>query len=126
MAQAAAVIHDGRKFDFYYTKEANFHMDNEATAAVANFAPILVMLLIFYFLLYRPQKKARQERDAMLSSLKVGSRVITIGGIYGTIVGLTNEIVRLKVADKVEIEVARGSINGVAPEVNLSKDDSDA
>lgn len=101
-------------------------MDNEATAAVANFAPILVMLLIFYFLLYRPQKKARQERDAMLSSLKVGSRVITIGGIYGTIVGLSNEIVRLKVADKVEIEVARGSINGVAPEVNLSKDDSDA
>lgn len=101
-------------------------MDNEATAAVANFAPVLVMILIFYFLLYRPQKKARQERDAMLSSLKVGSRVITIGGIYGTIVGLSNEIVRLKVADKVEIEVARGSINGVAPEDNLSKDDSDA
>ena len=100
-------------------------MDNEATAAVANFAPILVMLLIFYFLLYRPQKKARQERDAMLSSLKVGSRVITIGGIYGTIVGLTNEIVRLKVADNVTIEVARGSINGVAPEVNLSKGDGD-
>ena len=100
-------------------------MDNEATAAVANFAPILVMLLIFYFLLYRPQKKARQERDAMLSSLKVGSRVITIGGIYGTIVGLTNEIVRLKVADNVTIEVARGSINGVAPEVNLTKDDGD-
>ncbi len=100
-------------------------MDNEATAAVANFAPIVVMLLIFYFLLYRPQKKARQERDAMLSSLKVGSRVITIGGIYGTIVGLTNEIVRLKVADNVTIEVARGSINGVAPEVNLTKDDGD-
>ena len=100
-------------------------MDNEATAAVANFAPIVVMLLIFYFLLYRPQKKARQERDAMLSSLKVGSRVITIGGIYGTIVGLTNEIVRLKVADNVTIEVARGSINGVAPEVNLSKGDGD-
>ncbi len=100
-------------------------MDNEATAAVANFAPIVVMLLIFYFLLYRPQKKARQERDAMLSSLKIGSRVITIGGIYGTIVGLTNEIVRLKVADNVTIEVARGSINGVAPEVNLSKGDGD-
>ena len=100
-------------------------MDNEATAAVANFAPVLVMILIFYFLLYRPQKKARQERDAMLSSLKVGSRVITIGGIYGTIVGLTNEIVRLKVADNVTIEVARGSINGVAPEVNETKDDGD-
>lgn len=87
-------------------------------AAIANFAPIIVMLLIFYFLLYRPQKKARQERDEMLSSLKVGSRVITIGGIYGTIVGLTDEIVRLQVADNVEIEMARGSINGVADDKN--------
>ena len=100
-------------------------MGNETAAALANFAPIALMILIFYFLLYRPQKKARQERDAMLSSLKVGARVITIGGIYGTIVGLSNEIVRLQVAEKVEIEVARGSISGVAPEVNEAKDDGD-
>ena len=91
-------------------------MDNEATAAIANFAPIIVMLLIFYFLLYRPQKKARQERDAMLSALKIGSRVVTIGGIYGTIVNLDDEVVRLKIADKVEIDVARGSISGVVPD----------
>ncbi|MBR0062227.1 MAG: preprotein translocase subunit YajC [Selenomonadaceae bacterium] len=100
-------------------------MGNETAAAVANFAPIALMILIFYFLLYRPQKKARQERDAMLSSLKVGARVITIGGIYGTIVGLTDEIVRLKVAEKVEIEVARGSINGNVPDLNEAKDDGD-
>lgn len=100
-------------------------MGNETAAAVANFAPIALMILIFYFLLYRPQKKARQERDAMLSSLKVGARVITIGGIYGTIVGLTDEIVRLKVAEKVEIEVARGSINGTVPDLNEAKDDGD-
>ena len=100
-------------------------MGNETAAALANFAPIALMILIFYFLLYRPQKKARQELDAMLSSLKVGARVITIGGIYGTIVGLSNEIVRLQVAEKVEIEVARGSINGVAPEVNEAKNDGD-
>ena len=93
-------------------------MENESMAAIANFAPIIVMLLIFYFLLYRPQKKARQERDEMLNSLKVGSRVITIGGIYGTIVGLTDDIVLLKVADNVEIEMARGSINGVADDKN--------
>ena len=99
-------------------------MGNETAAAIANFMPIALMLLIFYFLLYRTQKKARQERDAMLSSLKVGTRVITIGGIYGTIVGLSNEIVRLKIADNVTIEVARGSINGTAPEVNEAKDDS--
>lgn len=91
-------------------------MENEATAAIANFAPILVMLLIFYFLLYRPQKKARQERDAMLSALKIGSRIITVGGIYGTIVNLNDEVVRLKIADKVEILVARPSISGVVPD----------
>ena len=91
-------------------------MENDAMAAFANFMPIILMVLIFYFLLYRPQKKAREARDAMLSSLKVGSRVITIGGIYGTIVSLSDEIVRLKIADNVEIEVARGSINGVAEE----------
>ena len=95
-------------------------MENETAAAVANFAPIILMLLIFYFLLYRPQKKARQERDEMLNSLKVGSRVITIGGIYGTIVALSDEIVRLQIADKVEIEMARGSINGVAEDKNAS------
>lgn len=83
-------------------------------AAFANFMPIILMVLIFYFLLYRPQKKAREAHDAMLSSLKVGSRVITIGGIYGTIVSLSDDVVRLKIADNVEIEVARGSINGVA------------
>lgn len=89
-------------------------MDNEMAAVVANFAPIALMLLIFYLLLYRPQKKARQERDAMLSSLKVGNRVITIGGMYGTITALTDEIVTLKIADNVEIEMARGSISGTA------------
>lgn len=89
-------------------------MENDAMVAFANFMPIILMVLIFYFLLYRPQKKAREAHDAMLSSLKVGSRVITIGGIYGTIVSLTEDIVRLKIADNVEIEIARGSINGAA------------
>ena len=91
---------------------------NEMTAAVANFAPIILMVLIFYFLLYRPQKKAQEERSKMLNGLKVGNRVITLGGIYGTIVNLTDEIVTLKIADRVEIEVARSAINGVAEDKN--------
>ena len=91
---------------------------NELTAAVANFAPIILMVLIFYFLLYRPQKKAQEERSQMLNGLKVGNRVITLGGIYGTIVSLTDEIVTLKIADRVEIEVARSAINGVAEDKN--------
>ncbi len=94
-------------------------MGNETAAALANFAPIALMLLIFYFLLYRPQKKAQKERQEMLDSLKVGARVITIGGIYGTITALTDEIVTLKIAEHVEIEMARGSINAVASNKNV-------
>ncbi|MBQ3726138.1 MAG: preprotein translocase subunit YajC [Selenomonadaceae bacterium] len=87
---------------------------DEMTATFANFMPIILMLLIFYFLLYRPQKKAQEERSKMLDSLKVGNRVITIGGIYGTIVSLTDEIVTVKIANNVEVEMARNAINGVA------------
>ena len=97
-------------------RREKFRMENETAAAIANFAPIALMILIFYFLLYRPQKKAQKEREEMLDSLKVGSRVITIGGIYGTIVSLTDEIIILRIAPNVEIEIARGSINGVAPD----------
>lgn len=86
---------------------------NEMTATIANFAPIILMLLIFYFLLYRPQKKAQEERSRMLDSLKIGNKVITVGGIYGTIVSLTDEIVTLNIADKVDVEMARSAINGV-------------
>ena len=87
---------------------------DEMTATFANFMPIILMVLIFYFLLYRPQKKAQDARNKMLEALKVGNRVITVGGIYGTIVSLTDEVVTLKIAEKVEIEVARSAINGVA------------
>ena len=87
---------------------------DEMTATFANFMPIILMVLIFYFLLYRPQKKAQETRSKMLESLKVGNRVITVGGIFGTIVSLTDEVVRLKIAENVEIEVARHAINGVA------------
>ncbi len=86
-------------------------MDNEFAAAMAGWGPIILMLVIFYFLLYRPQKKAQKEREEMLNSLKVGSRILTIGGIYGTITGIDDEIIKLQIADKVEIEVAKSSVN---------------
>ena len=93
-------------------------METDFAATMGSFMPIVLMVIIFYFLLYRPQKKAREQRDEMLSSLKVGNRVITLGGIYGTITALTEEVVTLKIASNVEIEVARGSISGLASKEN--------
>ena len=76
--------------------------------------PILLMIVIFYFMLYRPQKKQQKERNELLSSLKKGQKVVTIGGIYGEIVSLTEDHVMLQVADKVEMRLARTAIANIA------------
>ena len=76
--------------------------------------PILLMIVIFYFMLYRPQKKQQKERNELLSSLKKGQKVVTIGGIYGEIVSLTEDHEMLQVADKVEMRFARTAIANIA------------
>lgn len=94
-------------------------MENEAMAGMLSWAPILFMLLIFYFLLYRPQKKARQERDEMLGSLKIGVEIVTIGGIYGTISELNEEFLKIRVADNVEIKISKNAVGSLAVNKNV-------
>lgn len=91
-------------------------MDMDTSALLATWGPIVVMIVIFYFLLYRPQKRAQKEREDMLNSLKKGIKIVTIGGIYGTISDLDEKIVKLKIADRVEIELSRGSIGSIVTE----------
>lgn len=71
-----------------------------------------VMFLVFYLFLIRPQQKRQKEMVAMLNSLAKGDRVITTGGLLGTIVGLTDSVVTLEVGDKVRIKVLRSHIQG--------------
>lgn len=89
-------------------------MENEAMAGMLSWAPILFMLLIFYFLLYRPQKRARQEREEMLGNLKIGVEIVTIGGIYGTISELNEEFLKIRVADNVEIKISKNAVGSLA------------
>ena len=86
-------------------------MNEEAMAATLSWLPILFMVFIFYFMLYKPQKKAREERDKMLSSLQVGARIMTIGGIYGTITEIYTETLKIKIAENVVIEIGRGAVS---------------
>ena len=86
-------------------------MSPEMAAGLGTWGPIILMVAIFYFLLYRPQKNAQKRRMSMLESLKKENRVMTIGGIYGTIVDLDEKMVKLKIAEHTVIEVARSSIN---------------
>jgi len=85
----------------------------DIVALLQNSWPILLMIVIFYFLLYRPQKKQQKERANLLDSLKKGQKVITIGGIHGEIRSLDAETVVLQVADKVEMTFARSAIASV-------------
>lgn len=69
--------------------------------------------LIFYFLMFRPMKKRQKQMEQMITGLKNGDQVITSGGIYGTIAGLKEKTVLLKVADTVKIEIAKSAIAGL-------------
>jgi preprotein translocase subunit YajC len=79
------------------------------------------MFAIFYFLMIRPQQKQRQERDRMLSAIKRGDKVVTTGGMFGTVTNLTDKTVTLRVADQVKLEFERGAIGRVV-EVQGDKD----
>lgn len=80
--------------------------------------PILLMVVIFYFLLWRPQKKQQKERASLLGSLKKGQKIVTIGGIYGEIVELDDEKVKVQVSEKVELTFARTAVANVLSEKN--------
>jgi preprotein translocase subunit YajC len=84
-----------------------------ASAAFVQFLPIVAIGLVFYFLVIAPANKQRKKQQEMLSALKKGDRVLTTGGIYGTIQGVEPEAVYLKIAENVKVKVARSSITGV-------------
>jgi preprotein translocase subunit YajC len=78
-----------------------------------SFMPLIIIFVIFYFLLIRPQQKKQQQHKAMLNELKRGDKIITTGGIYGTIEGLTDTSLQLKIANQVKVTISRSAIAGL-------------
>jgi preprotein translocase subunit YajC len=83
-----------------------------APNAWLQFIPFILVLGIFYFVILLPMKRKQQKVQAFLSALKVNDRVITSGGIYGTITKVTDQSVQLQIANNVRIEVSRAAIVG--------------
>lgn len=83
---------------------------------LASLLPLILIFAIFYFLLIRPQQKRQKQRNAMLQALKKGDKVITIGGIHGTIVDITEERITLKVSDTTKMVFERNAVNAVQGE----------
>lgn len=80
----------------------------------ASFLPLILIFVVFYFLLIRPQQKQAKQHQQFLNDLKKGDKVITRGGIHGSITGLTDTIVTLEIAKDILVKVSRDAIGGSA------------
>ncbi|SNS25520.1 protein translocase subunit yajC [Humidesulfovibrio mexicanus] len=74
------------------------------------FVPLILMFAIFYFLLIRPQQKKAKQHKEMINNLKIGDRIVTNGGLYGTIVRMKDATVIVEIADKVQVEMLRNTV----------------
>jgi len=75
--------------------------------------PFLIVIVVFYFLIWRPQSQEQKKRKAMLDNLKKGDKVVTVGGIHGTITLIKKDFIVVKISDKVEIEMDRAGVASV-------------
>lgn len=78
-----------------------------------NLVPIVAIFAIFYFLLIRPQQKQQAEHDALLKNLKVGDKVLTSGGLYGSITGFRGDDLEVQFSQTVKLTVARSAVTRV-------------
>ena len=85
----------------------------EMTQMLFSYGPIVFMVLAFYFMLYKPQKQEQAKRQEMLSNLKIGDNVVTLGGIYCVITKIADNTLEIKIADSVEIKIAKTAVNKV-------------
>ena len=82
-------------------------------AGFASFIPLVLMFVIFYFLLIRPQQKRSKEHRALIANLKKGDRIVTTGGLHGRVTGLDETTLTVEIADKVRVKISRGNVAGV-------------
>ncbi len=77
------------------------------------FGWLAIMIVIFYFILIRPQQRKEKDRQALLSKVKSGDRVLFGGGIIGTVTNVKDNVFTIKIADKVKVDVARSAVTQV-------------
>jgi preprotein translocase subunit YajC len=83
-------------------------------ALITSLLPLVLIFVVFYFMLIRPQRKKDKKIKEMLANIKVGDRICTIGGIYGTVTGLSDDTVRLKVGNEdMPMVIARWAVRSV-------------
>ncbi len=105
-------------------------MNEGILALVSAYGPLVAMVIAFYFFLYRPQRAEQKRREDMLATLHKGNKVVTVGGIYGEILEIKNNVIDLKIADKVVVKVTRSAVSrnitqGKSPQMEPEKEWAD-
>jgi preprotein translocase subunit YajC len=93
-----------------------FFAQASPTSGIMAFLPLVIIMVIFYVLLILPAQRRQKKTQAMLSALKTGDKVVTTGGLYGTIVGLEGDTIQLRIglgAEQLKVKVARSAVAGV-------------
>ena len=93
-----------------------------APSAWVQLLPFALVLAIFYFIILLPMKRRQQKVQAFLSGLKEGDRVVTSGGIYGTITRVGEQALQLQIAERVRIDVSRNAIVGYQGQEPVAQD----
>jgi preprotein translocase subunit YajC len=97
-------------------------LQTAGSAGWLGFAPLIFIFAIFYFLLIMPQQRRQKKWQAMLSNLKTGDKVVTTGGLRGTVVSIKDDAVQLRVPpDNIRLEVSRNAVASVATPEEASK-----
>ena len=90
-------------------------------SSLMTFLPLVIIMVIFYVLLILPAQRRQKKTQEMLNALKNGDKVVTSGGLFGTIVGIESDSVQLRIADQVKVKILRSAVTGLQPE---SKEES--
>jgi preprotein translocase subunit YajC len=88
-------------------------LQGASPSSIMGIAPLLIIFVIFYLLIFMPMKKRQKKVEAMITALKNGDRVITSSGIYGVVAGVKDKTFIIKIADQVKIEVAKNAVTGL-------------
>lgn len=85
-----------------------------AASGIVQLAPLILIMLVFYFLLIRPQQKRLKAHKDMVAAMKKGDKIVTAGGIYGTVVEVSDNEVKVEIAEGTRVRVKRDTITALA------------
>ncbi|MGD9902004.1 MAG: preprotein translocase subunit YajC [Vicinamibacterales bacterium] len=95
---------------------------NQGASPLVQFIPFVLVLAIFYFIILLPMKRRQKKVEAFLGGLKVGDKVVTTGGIYGSVTRLEDQTVQLQIAQNVRVDVARTALVGYQGQPPVASD----